>query len=732
MRYKLLKKIIIVSLVYFFIFIPTFSSANPLAKNKICTLIILDRISINDIEKLPNLKKIAFSGVTGLMNTRCAGNYEPAGSYLTIGAGTRASASGKGKIALMHYEIYNSFNAGKIYKSFTGNEVYGKILVPEIPLIIEENLKQDHEIIPGLLGETLKKQGVPVSLLGNADKAEEMNRLAALIAMDEKGQIMEGKLEGINIFDEESPFFLTLNYEKLFQEYLRYRSLGGLIVIYIGDSVRADECYRFSDKNQGESTRLNALLRADSFIGKVADTVDFSEELLMIVAPFPSYKSLINREYLTPVILKGNILKSGFATSETTKRKGIVANIDIAPTILSFFGINAPYPMLGKAIYGIYGMDSENALSFLQDSNKKITANYTARPYIIKTYVFLHILSLIIFLSYIFKLLDIRPGFLIFFFLFNLSSPASMLFPFIYGFPALFIKFILWAITSLTVILIPYLLFKNSQKPLYSIAFLSIFTASIIFLDLLLGAIWMKTSILGYDVIAGARYYGIGNEYMGVFFSSIITGISSLFEILKLKDDCKKNISIILFLVTFILIFSPNFGSNFGGGVAALGGFLYTYVLYFYKKTDFKVIIKYILLGTIIFSLFLLIFILYGPPSHFTLLFLSMKDQGFDPLFIVISRKLLMNYRLFKYTPWTKALIFSIITLLILVKWPVGLFKKLSQDYPFLFKGIKGANFGTLLALVFNDSGIVAAATSMIFSFLPLLILSIKECEERR
>ncbi|MGB9975860.1 MAG: hypothetical protein ACPLOV_02320 [Thermovenabulum sp.] len=724
-----MKKIIIVSLVYFFIFSPAVSSANPSTKNKICTLIILDRISINDIEKLPNLKKIAFSGVTGLMNTRCAGNYEPAGSYLTIGAGTRASASGKGKIALMDYEIYNSFEAGKIYKSFTGNEIYGKILVPEIPLIIEENLKQDHEIIPGLLGETLKKRSIPVSLLGNADKAEEMNRLAALIAMDEKGQIWEGKLEGINIFDENSPFFLTLNYEKLFQEYLKYRSLGGLIVIYIGDSVRADEYYRFSDKNHGESTRLNALIRADSFIGKVADTVDFSEELLMIVTPFPSYKSLINREYLTPVILKGNILKSGFATSETTKRKGIVANIDIAPTILSFFGINAPYPMLGKAIYGI---DSENTLSFLQDSNKKITANYTARPNIIKTYVFLHILSLILFLSYIFKLLDIKPGFMIFFFLFNLSSPASMLFPFIYGSPSLFHKFTLWVITSLAVILIPYLLFKNFQNPLYSIAFLSIFTASIIFLDLLLGANFMKTSILGYDVIAGARYYGIGNEYMGVFFSSIITGISSLFEILKLKDNYKKNISIALFLVTFILIFSPDFGSNFGGGIAALGGFLYTYVLYFYKKTDFKVIIKYILLGTIIFVLFLLIFILYGPPSHFTLLFLSIKNQGFNPLFLVISRKLLMNYRLFKYTPWTKALIFSIITLLILVKWPVGLFKKLSQDYPFLFKGIKGANFGTLLALVFNDSGIVAAATSMIFSFLPLLILSVKECEERR
>jgi hypothetical protein len=43
------------------------------------------------------------------------------------------------------------------------------------------------------------------------------------------------------------------------------------------------------------------------------------------------------------------------------------------------------------------------------------------------------------------------------------------------------------------------------------------------------------------------------------------------------------------------------------------------------------------------------------------------------------------------------------------------------RERPYLFKGLVGLVTGSIVALIFNDSGVVAAATTMIFG-IPLLI----------
>ena len=54
------------------------------------------------------------------------------------------------------------------------------------------------------------------------------------------------------------------------------------------------------------------------------------------------------------------------------------------------------------------------------------------------------------------------------------------------------------------------------------------FTAALIVLDIATGGSMIRNSVLGYDPIIGARYYGIGNEYMGVVTGSIIIAVCSL------------------------------------------------------------------------------------------------------------------------------------------------------------------------------------------------------------
>jgi hypothetical protein len=58
---------------------------------------------------------------------------------------------------------------------------------------------------------------------------------------------------------------------------------------------------------------------------------------------------------------------------------------------------------------------------------------------------------------------------------------------------------------------------------------------------------------------------------------------------------------------------------------------------------------------------------------------------------------------------------------------PPYLLKTIFQKYPNLYRGFIGTGAGCLLAFAFNDSGIVAAATMMIFIALPALLLVIDE-----
>ena len=52
--------------------------------------------------------------------------------------------------------------------------------------------------------------------------------------------------------------------------------------------------------------------------------------------------------------------------------------------------------------------------------------------------------------------------------------------------------------------------------------FVSFTTLLALNVDLLTGATMIKSSVLGYDPMAGARYYGVGNEYMGVMIGCSI------------------------------------------------------------------------------------------------------------------------------------------------------------------------------------------------------------------
>lgn len=714
--------ILIIFLTFYFLLISgemkTIYAANStVVSQKKAIIIVLDRINLEDLDgDYPHIHQLINQGALGLMNIRSAGRYRPASSYLTIGAGTRGVAPDDGEMILSSDETYQGQKASKVYKNFTGNQGNPhNIFVLNINEILLANREQEFEIIPGLLGETLKDQGIPVTLLGNADTFKRKARLGGLIAMDARGIVAKGKVgKELLVKDEDAPFFMRTNYAKLYQEFLKYQDTGGLLVLELGDTTRADNYLDYITEERYQDYRRKALEDADQFIGKISRQLDFTQDLLMLVTPFPSAKGYHARNLLTPFIFNGPQVEKGLALSPTTRRPGVVANIDIAPTILSYYKVAVPAIMLGQEIKS---QRAQETLNFLLQTNKQLVSTYTQRAYLIKPYVALQIFISLNFLLLVFFrkkwLKYIRP-----------FICAGMAIPFVFLILAkvagngLWSKY-LWLI-MLTVLVV--LVGEKLKNTLSSIIFITLITAGGILLDLVWGAPLMQVSVLGYDPIGGSRYYGLGNEYMGVLIGSLIIGLMTTLDKTKKKQKFSYAIPFI-FAIAFYLILSPSFGSNVGGTISAFGAFLTTMFMVYGIKLKLKHV--FFIVGGILVTLIILFLVIapLSPPSHISETVEVIKAGGLKSIFIIFSRKLAMNYKLFKYTVWTRGLLTFIGVIAALLYRPPYRLKIIFQNYNNFYYGTIGTGVGCLLALCFNDSGIVAAATMMIYITLPVLLL---------
>ncbi|MFZ5943288.1 MAG: hypothetical protein ACOYVD_04210 [Bacillota bacterium] len=693
---------------------------------KLAVLIILDRINIEDItDDYPNLQELIHRGAAGLMNIRTAGSYNPASGYLTFGAAARAAVvAGKAEKIFAYDESFEGDQAGKVYENLTGiKPLPQNILVLDIPTILTENRKQDHKVIPGLMGEVLKQNNIKVTLLGNGDTTNKKDRSSALIAMDQTGIVPRGNVDqSILTKDLQSPFLLKTNYNKLLELFNEIKEGGGLVIIQLGDTIRADEYSDLVSPPRGEYFKKKTLSEVDEFLGKLLRQIDLNQNLLMIATPFPSKTGYNNRNLLTPFLIAGRDIKPGLAFTPTTRRNGIVTNLDLAPTILSFFELEVPSPMLG---YPVSSKEAVDTLPKLMEMNRLIRDNYVQRAYLIKPFVALQII-----ISFVYLLL-----------FFTKNEWLKLMKPFIAGSMTIpLVLLILSYFTSLTsdslsgkyiwmLILTTFftfllLRFNNSLK---AVAAISLITSTAILLDLSLGANLIKVSALGYDPIGGSRYYGIGNEYMGILIGAIIVGSWALMDAIKAKRRFALTVCSLLFATCFYLIFSPKYGSNVGGTISAFGAFTITLLL----AGGIKIRIRHLLaLGVVlvISILFLFLYISkYTPPSHISKTVELVKDGGGSALMGIFSRKIAMNYKLLRYTVWTRALLASIIVITALLYRPPYFLKRIFNKYKYLYSGFWGTGAGCLLALVFNDSGIVAAATMMIFIALPILLFVIEE-----
>ena len=107
------------------------------------------------------------------------------------------------------------------------------------------------------------------------------------------------------------------------------------------------------------------------------------------------------------------------------------------------------------------------------------------------------------------------------------------------------------------------------------------------------------------------------------------------------------------------------------------------------------------------------------------------RQKGIKELLKIFQRKISMNIKLIKYTVWTKVFLTSLLAVVILFFRPVGLLKEAVFKYSAIPYGFIGGLVGCIVALLANDSGIVAAATMVIYVAPPVILLIIDQVQNK-
>ncbi|PTX58845.1 hypothetical protein C8P63_11415 [Melghirimyces profundicolus] len=668
---------------------------------------------------LPHVEKLMKLASVGAMNMKTGGRETLSNSYATLATGTRAVAPAAEVFYHPEEPVMEdgpfSTPAGTLYARRMGETASaGSIVYPGIMKFVTENEKTTFTVRPGGFAEALKTAGYSTLVLGNLDEGAKPVRYAPLITMDGKGITEEGRVGRETLLqDPARPFGVKTRYFLLRNTLLSWEK-PGVAVVELGDLHRLEQAGDKMSPLYRQRVRARVLGEIDRFLGEMLPRAG-KDRLLVLTA---TGGGAPGKEGLFPVVMYRKGEPPGLLTSATTRRTGVVGNIDLAATLLEQLGVQVPREMLGRPMNSVSGTGE----GFWRTVDR-VESIYSLRPSVLYSYILLQILVLLTGLSLILKNGKGR-GWM------ESILLAVMLTPFLFLVISGMTAHSWWLFSGALVLGglgLAYMLTRADTVPLFLWAGLLGFLPVVV--DGLMGGPLIQQSFLGYDPIKGARYYGIGNEYMGVVLGSSILASAAWLERRPTLSRRQKLAVGLFFFALLVFFAAPFWGTNAGGAMASAVGFGVAYFRFFQTRWNRKLFFKVAgMAGIGLLTLLALNSWVPGhTPTHIGRAFSHLEGGNFEEIAHILNRKLEMNLKLVRASSWGKVFLLSLLTMAILSFRPAGGMKMLMEHYPQLFNGFTAILSGSLAALAFNDSGIVSAATAIVYVVMPIMIIGIRE-----
>lgn len=512
------------------------------------TIISIPGLSFLELQEptlrvMPELSRLLQEGVLGAVNARLAGQGGK-DSYASIGAGRR-SVSG-GAQGYSRWETAEGAGADVLYQRYTGRPS-GKeaIFVPAIEGLASTNRATSYGGRPGSLGDILGRNQVQTNVWGNADIASEadpakgLQRYAPLALMNLEGTVAQGDVSRSLL--RSSPWRaggVSTDYSAILDQWKK-RDNRSVTLIELGDLQRLYAVNSFYSEESFAAQMQDVLKEMDSFIGNVRREIADKEDL-WILSPVVHSDAAKRKLTMAPWIMHRNDGGRGLIYTESTRRDGVAVMWDLTPSVTERLGLAGAAEWTGKAVQIKPHADP---LAYLLGEIGRMEAVYRVRLPLLSVFTVYEIGVLLIGLYYaLSRKKEGRPlvrGLL-------WSIPAAPLLLFALG-PGLNGTLsihgpkpgvgglslasaegtALWnaaQIALLPVVLAAISLWLVRRSLWAGCTWIGLATSAVLMLDGWTGANVMKRSVLGYDPIIGARFYGIGNELMGVLVGAAVLG----------------------------------------------------------------------------------------------------------------------------------------------------------------------------------------------------------------
>ncbi|PRX21677.1 hypothetical protein BX659_13119 [Orenia metallireducens] len=691
-------------------------------------IFVMDGVSLSEIKsaQTPNLDSLIDAGAIALTNTRTAGSLEPKDAYLTIGAGDRARTGVSAYLNFNIDEDYKGTNVKELYSMRTGRlDFEAQMLNIELARLIATNEKSDYQAKVGQLADKLAEKSLTLAVLGNADIWQQPRRHIAMLGINKYGLISKGDIgQKMLLASDQYPSAYITNQDYLLDKFDKLVDQTDLLIIESGDTSRVEAVKSLLLEERFLAEKKRSIERVDKLLGRVSRRLDFNRDYLFVLIPTPSKRAVAEGEKLSLSLLVGPDSK-GLLRSATTKRAGLISNLDIAPTIYSYLG-GQEETFTGSAVEAV---SSNKSIDYLIGLNQRIEKTFAWRPILIKGFILLQIITLfLVAFIILYKKSSERLKKVVKYLLLSLLW-IPLLFLLSKYFLAWNLILVILFIISLS-FLLTYCLLRLTRNELIHIWVISTLTWLLLAIDLWTGANLIKLSVLGYSPVIGARFYGIGNEFMGIIIGA---GIISLTIFKEFRKGFSLKLLILSFFFLIVTVGHPNLGANFGGLITTI---VVSSATYFYLKgynLNLKVLFKITIILVAIVSL-----IVYldtqgvgANQTHLANTIAEIRREGLGTLINIIYRKISMNLKLLRWTIWTRVLLSFVIILIILFKRPRGVIRDIIDNYGDLAAAFKALIIGSIVTMVVNDSGVVAAATLLLFPIFTLLYLVLNRINNR-
>ncbi|UCC69045.1 MAG: hypothetical protein JSV79_03760 [Armatimonadota bacterium] len=688
---------------------------------------VLDYVTWHDLlsgdADTPTLSHLAENGAVGMMCVRTGRG--GGGGYLTIGGGSRASVSGRSTrrnlegYAFQASERRDTIPASRAFRAYTGWPTGDNAIVHlGIGELLRQNAGVPYPLRLGLLGGTLRRSGLRVACIGNADTPSGVHREAVCIGMDEQGMVELGDVgAGLLRRNHSLPYRLTTDVERLLSVFHR---AADVVVLELGETSRAEEYSQLMPPGAARSARLRAIERADLMLGRVVERLAIEDWAVLVITPNirqPDPGEVLAA--LTPVVFFRHGKEPGLLASPSTggghfaHRLGLVLNTDIAPTVLDYFDLEPPPDVIGQPV-ARRAPAGDHLARLHFDVVRHDRVEFSRRQLF---RVFPVVAAVALWASaFLLVIRDHAPpwaravarGLL----LAVISIPPAMLLVALRPLSAVETAAAAIAGALAIAFIGSWITGWRSGHVLPALVLVGLLAY-----DLLRGQGMLAWSPLSYSVAGGARFYGIGNEYAGALLGAGLIAASGLLS-RRERAAWGEGFAAGLVLVGLVAVIGcPAWGANLGMALGCAIGFA-VFALYLWRsRPTGRQLVGALVLALAIAAAVVAVgmFLQGGEGSHIGRWFSRLRSHGWTALAEVAVRKLSMNWLLVRVSLWTEVAVagLGVLAAAVLAR-PRSLLSEL-KDRIWLTPAVLACLAGAAASFLLNDSGILGAALTLLY-----------------